>query len=53
MDWTKGPFNRVFSKPQMHTGHRLKAYVPFRTLSRLPWQFVQLGGVTAGFIVCG
>ena len=27
-------------------GRHLKAYVPFRTLSRLLWQFVQSGGVT-------
>ena len=53
MDSPKGPFNRFFSEPQVHTGHNLKAYAPFRTLSRLPWQFVQLGGVTAGFIACG
>ena len=46
MVWTKGPFNRAFCEPQVHTGHRLKAYVPFRTLSRLLWQFVQLGGIT-------
>ena len=43
---TKDPFNRAFCEPQVHTGHRLKAYAPFRTLSRLLCQFVQSGGVT-------
>ena len=42
----KDPFNRAFCEPQVHTGHRLKAYAPLRTLSRLLWQFVQHGGVT-------
>ena len=53
MDWTKDPFNRTFSKPQVHTGHRLQAYAPFRTLSRLLWQFVQLGKVTNCSTSCG
>ena len=42
----KGPFYLACGRPQVHTGHRLKAYAPLRTLSRLPWRFVQPGGVT-------
>ena len=53
MNCPKGPFNRAFCKPQVHTGHRLKAYAPFRTLSRLLWQFVQLGKVTNCSTSCG
>ena len=34
-------------------GYRLKADMPLRTRSRLLWQSVQFGGVTAGFIACG
>ena len=44
--WTKVPFNRIFNKPQGHTGHRLKAYAPFRTLSRLLWRLLWHGRVT-------
>ena len=46
MDWTKVPFNRAFWPPHLPAGHNLKVYLPFRSLGRLPWRFLEFGGVT-------